>query len=637
LKRFVLLALTLAAVLAPSASAVTGSVAVTSSATDAICNGVSTVSVTLQTAAPPPASAPLDLVIAIDESGSLSPTDFNHEKTAARDFVNALNFTGGVRKVGVLVFSGDARTAITLSSNKASVMNAIGAIAQRGGSTNITDAVREARAMVTGASSQPGADKVLLLITDGVANVETTTLNAEVSAFKNLPGEIFALGFGAASVAQLNSIASDPDSSHVYISPSAAALAGIATDIAETIQNPAATNVVLDAVVGAPFSPVTGSNSATAGATTAIPGGFRWSIATLGTETRTLTFQVRHSGNEDAAFAALSSLSGTFVNSDGVTQPISASSPTITITGCNDAPTADAGPDQTIELSGSPIADVALDGTASSDPDPQDTLTYSWSTAAGEIVNGPSPHMNLGLGVHTLTLTVSDGRLSDTDEVTITVVDPTPPTVTSHVTGTLGNNGWYTSDIGISWTVVDDESPATTTGCGPSSVTSDTAGVSFTCSASSAGGDASETVSVKRDATAPNVAYAGNHPSYLITDTIAITCSASDAMSGLASSSCAGVSGPATSFLGLNTFSASAVDRAGNSSSATITFTVAATVASLCELVERYVDNHGVAHSLCVKLEHHTIPAFVNEVNAQRGKRLTNAEANLLILLARTL
>ena len=60
-------------------------------------------------------------------------------------------------------------------------------------------------------------------------------------------------------------------------------------------------------------------------------------------------------------------------------------------------------------------------------------------------------------------------------------------------------------------------------------------------------------------------------------------------------------------------------------------------MASLCELAEQYIDNHGVAHSLCVKLEHHTIPPFVNEVNAQRGKRLTNAEADLLILLAQTL
>lgn len=637
MKRVLLATLALAAVLTPSALAVTGSVAVTANATNAVCNGVSTVTVTLQTAAPPPESAPLDLVIAIDDSGSLTSTDFNLEKQAAITFVNGLDFTGGVRKVGVLKFADFGQTVIPLSNNKASVINAINSITHNGGFTNITDAIRDARTMVTGAGSQAGADKVLLLITDGQNNQETGLLNSEIAAFKALPGEIFALGFGTASLAQLNTIASDPDSSHVFLTPAASQLSALATQIAETIQNPAATNVQLNAVTAAPFSPVAGSNSATAGSTSAIAGGFSWSIPTLGTEIRTLTFQVQHSGNEDGAFAALSSLSGTFVDSDGDTQPISTASPLISVSGCNDAPTADAGPDQAIQLSGSPTASVSMDGTGSSDPDPQDTLSYSWSIGGSEVGTGATPSMPLGLGSHLITLTVSDGRLSDTDEVLVVVSDPSPPSITPHVTGTLGNNGWYTSDIGVSWTVVDAESPAATSGCGPSSVTSDTAGASFTCSASSAGGNASETVSVKRDATAPSVAYAGNQPSYLITDTIAITCSASDAMSGLASNTCAGISGPATSFLGPNTYSATAVDNAGNSASATISFTVSATVASLCELTEQYVDHHGVAHSLCVKLEHGSIEAYVNEVNAQRGKRLTNAEADQLILLARSL
>lgn len=638
MRKVLLATLALAAVMAPSALAVTGSVGVTATASNVACNGTSLVRVTLQTVAPPPASAPLDLVIAIDESGSINAADFISEKNAAVAFVNGLDFTGGVRKVGVIAFSGDARQIIALNNNKTTVTNAINAIVQRGGATAITDAIRDATTMVTtGAGAQVGADKVLLVLTDGLNTVDTPGLLPAANAFKALPGEIFALGFGAASLSQLNSIASDPDSTHVFIAPSAAALAGLAAEIADTITNPAATNVQLNAVAGAPFSPVAGSNNATAGTTSPIAGGFNWTIPTLGTEIRTLSFQVQHSGNEDGAFAALSSLSGTFVNSDGVTQSISAASPLITVSGCNDAPTADAGPDQAIHLSGSPTAGVDMNGTGSSDPDPQDTLTYSWSEGVAEIGSGPSPHMNLGLGVHTITLTVSDGRLSDTDVVVITVTDPSPPSITPHVTGTLGNNGWYTSNVGISWTVVDNESPAATTGCGPSSVTSDTAGVSFTCSATSAGGSASQTVSVKRDATAPSVAYAGNQPSYSLTDTIAITCSASDALSGLASNTCAGVSGPATSFLGSNTRSATAVDRAGNSATATITFTVVATVGSLCDLVEQYVDHHGVAHSLCVKLEHGNIDPFVNEVNAQRGKRLTNAEANLLILLARSL
>jgi hypothetical protein len=43
-------------------------------------------------------------------------------------------------------------------------------------------------------------------------------------------------------------------------------------------------------------------------------------------------------------------------------------------------------------------------------------------------------------------------------------------------------------------------------GCGNSSITSDTGGLSFTCTATSAGGTRSETVSIKRDATPPSAA-----------------------------------------------------------------------------------------------------------------------------------
>jgi len=89
-------------------------------------------------------------------------------------------------------------------------------------------------------------------------------------------------------------------------------------------------------------------------------------------------------------------------------------------------------------------------------------------------------------------------------------VDTTPPVITPTVTGTLGNNGWtgtlgnngwYTSDITVSWEVTDAESDITfTDGCQTTAVTTDTLGVTFTCSATSGGGPASQSVTIKRDA-----------------------------------------------------------------------------------------------------------------------------------------
>ena len=83
--------------------------------------------------------------------------------------------------------------------------------------------------------------------------------------------------------------------------------------------------------------------------------------------------------------------------------------------------------------------------------------------------------------------------------------DITPPTITPTVSGTLGKNGFYVSDVTVSWDVRDGESEVSTTGCDTTTLTSDTAGTTFTCTATSAGGTASKSVTVKRDATAPTV------------------------------------------------------------------------------------------------------------------------------------
>jgi hypothetical protein len=83
--------------------------------------------------------------------------------------------------------------------------------------------------------------------------------------------------------------------------------------------------------------------------------------------------------------------------------------------------------------------------------------------------------------------------------------DTTPPAIGADVIGALGSDGWYTGDVLVSWSVVDDESPRSTQpGCDLVSLSSDTAGMSLTCAATSAGGTSSASVTIKRDATPPS-------------------------------------------------------------------------------------------------------------------------------------
>ncbi|HKJ91830.1 MAG TPA: VWA domain-containing protein, partial [Longimicrobiales bacterium] len=228
--------------------------------------------------------------------------------------------------------------------------------------------------------------------------------------------------------------------------------------------------------------------------------------------------------------------------------------------------------------------------------------------------------------------------------------DTTPPVITPDITGDLGDNGWYTSDVTLAWNVTDPESAVTDqTGCDTAVVDTDTPGDDFACSATSAGGTDTVAVTIMRDATPPTVAYAGNVGTYHIIDPVDITCSASDATSGLASSTCADLTGTGLDFgPGDHTFTATATDNAGNTASASTTFTVIVTADDLEALVNQWVTKPGVANALIAKLEtaknaHNenaldgALQAFINQLEAQSGKSISADHADTLITLAESL
>jgi len=99
----------------------------------------------------------------------------------------------------------------------------------------------------------------------------------------------------------------------------------------------------------------------------------------------------------------------------------------------NQSPIANAGDDQTdVPVGADCMASVTLDGSQSSDPE-NDSLTYSW-TWDSDSASGVSPTIQLPLGTHFITLTVDDGKGgTDSDMVTIIVIDNTPPEISVSV------------------------------------------------------------------------------------------------------------------------------------------------------------------------------------------------------------
>ena len=121
--------------------------------------------------------------------------------------------------------------------------------------------------------------------------------------------------------------------------------------------------------------------------------------------------------------------------------------------------------------------------------------------------------------------------------------------------------------------MVDAESAiSTSSGCGPTTVTSDNAGTTFTCSATSGGGSATQTVTVRRDATGPTLDPSVSPNPVLLNASASASPNASDAGgSGVASASCAAV---VTSSVGAKTVACTATDNAGNQSTQSASYSV---------------------------------------------------------------
>src|SRR5262249_46280654 len=115
-------------------------------------------------------------------------------------------------------------------------------------------------------------------------------------------------------------------------------------------------------------------------------------------------------------------------------------------------------------------------------PAPPETITIEDRLAAAIHDSATSPNSACGASGEWCDSSIDGASFSQAWK---TFSDVTPPVITPHIAGTLGGNGWYVSDVSVTWTVADPESAFTATGCDPTTITADTAGVTLTCTATS--------------------------------------------------------------------------------------------------------------------------------------------------------
>jgi len=239
---------------------------------------------------------------------------------------------------------------------------------------------------------------------------------------------------------------------------------------------------------------------------------------------------------------------------------------------------------------------------------------------------------------------------------TYEVIDPTPQVVTPNISGTLGSNGWYVSDVTVSWTVGDPQSAIlSSTGCDPVILSVDTAWQTFTCSATSDGGTTMESVTIQRDATVPFVSLVSppNGATYVLLQVITADWVVTDGVSGIGSVSAIAPNGGLidTTTAGTNAFTVSATDVAGNTTTVTHTYTVLTAsegIDALILQVQSLSLPKGLENSLVKKLQNankdlskgnvagalEKLQLFVDEMNAQKGKKIDPSAADTLIAQA---
>jgi hypothetical protein len=208
-------------------------------------------------------------------------------------------------------------------------------------------------------------------------------------------------------------------------------------------------------------------------------------------------------------------------------------------------------------------ASVTFDGVPATDVLVQD---------GGTLIAGVTPPH---FATSTLVVVTNPNGVSSVDPRFFFYFDETPPVVTATVTGTLGTNGWYTSDVVVHWNIVEMDSELFEEPCANATQTTDVTSTVFSCFASSGGGETTEQIAVKRDATLPSIAIAQPQAqSYRQGQTVAIQFNCSDATSGIASCTANQVGTLNTTTLGTFSFVVTAVDHAGNISQSSVSYTV---------------------------------------------------------------
>ncbi|XP_033748050.1 cartilage matrix protein-like [Pecten maximus] len=163
---------------------------------------------------------PADVFFIIDESSSIhTAQNFRLELSFVNQVVDYLDVGNDLTHVGVITFSSNATMRFPLNryTSKDEVKTAVKAIDWQGGNTYTNEALKMLmnEGFTVGNGARKGVAQVGIIVTDGNSTDPYKT-RRQAAQVLNKGIYMFAIGIGSVNRAELNTLASDPNSDYVF-------------------------------------------------------------------------------------------------------------------------------------------------------------------------------------------------------------------------------------------------------------------------------------------------------------------------------------------------------------------------------------------------------------------------------------